>query len=302
MEGGESAEAPPAATAEEMQQAEMEALAGLIGMVVGLIVSLILLYKLIVWIYRLVVPKKSAAHLPSADPVGAAATAPANVAAKANSKTPNQCNVVSVSRGQRKLWRFGISGKGRSNLMQEFTELPEENLPVKVVGKGWGDLLNPRLNIAWLASDKVFLRVADFPVCDHEELLSMIELQLDQLSPLPVTQIVWTYEALPSVDGEMQTIVLAIASRAKWNATWGSWNRRATWRTDLNCRNCISSFPLTSRMTVSGSCPGPMRMPTRCSSPGGMAGRLRILRSQTSREGTMGRRIGRPVGAGRLGG
>ena len=215
MEGGESAEAPPAATAEEMQQAEMEALAGLIGMVVGLIVSLILLYKLIVWIYRLVVPKKSAAHLPSADPVGAAATAPANVAAKANSKTPNQCNVVSVSRGQRKLWRFGISGKGRSNLMQEFTELPEENLPVKVVGKGWGDLLNPRLNIAWLASDKVFLRVADFPVCDHEELLSMIELQLDQLSPLPVTQIVWTYEALPSVDGEMQTIVLAIASRGE---------------------------------------------------------------------------------------
>lgn len=130
-------------------------------------------------------------------------------------KAPSQCNVVSVSRGQRKLWRFGISGKGRSNLTQEFTELPEENLPVKVVGKSWGDLWNPKLNIAWLASDKVFLRVADFPVCDHEELLSMVELQLDQLSPLPVTQIAWTMEALPSVDGEMQTVVLAIAARGE---------------------------------------------------------------------------------------
>ena len=172
--------------------------------VVGLAVVISLLMKL----FRPRKPLSSSIPDMSGDP-----GAPAVVAKGA--KTPAHCNVVSVMPGQRKLWRFAAAGRGRMNLTQEYTELPEENMPAKVVGKGWGDLFNPRLNIAWLPSDKVFLRVAEFPGGDADELRSMVELQLEKLSPLPLTQIVWTIQTLPegSASDGMVPVVLIIASR-----------------------------------------------------------------------------------------
>lgn len=132
------------------------------------------------------------------------------------SSRPNHCNVVSVSPGRRKLWRFNVTGKGKTTLVQEYTELPEENLPAKAVAKGWSDLRKPRLNIAWLPSERVFLRVVDFPVSEPDELRTMIELQLEKLSPLPISQTIWTFEPLPPAtdgDGAMQPVLLVIASR-----------------------------------------------------------------------------------------
>jgi hypothetical protein len=131
-------------------------------------------------------------------------------------RRPNHCNVVAVAPGRRKLWRFNISGKGKTTLVQEFTELPEENMPAKVVGKGWADLRRPRLNLAWLPSDRVFLRVVEFPVAEPDELRTMIELQLEKLSPLPLSQTIWTFEPLPAAtggDGAMQPVLLIIAAR-----------------------------------------------------------------------------------------
>jgi hypothetical protein len=192
----------------------MELIAGRLGTVMGLIVSLIILFKLFAWIYRLIVPKKPTAAQVPVEPAAASGAMPSPVAK--NAKRPNQCNVVSVRAGQRKLWRFAISGRGKASLTQEFTELPEENLPAKVVGKSWGDLWNPKLNVAWLPSDKVFLRVAEFPASNPEELLSMVELQLEKLSPLPLSQIAWAIEPLPVPAaglGTMLPVVLIIASR-----------------------------------------------------------------------------------------
>lgn len=131
-------------------------------------------------------------------------------------KRPAHCNVVSVAPGRRKLWRFNVSARGKATLAQEFTELPEENMPAKVVVKGWGDLWQPRLNIAWLSSDRVFLRVVEFPASEPEELRTMIELQMEKLSPLPLSQTVWSMELLPKAadgDGAMQPVLLIIAAR-----------------------------------------------------------------------------------------
>jgi hypothetical protein len=128
---------------------------------------------------------------------------------------PNQCNIVQQGKGQRKLWRYAVTSRGKATLNHELTQLPDETLPGKLVGKGWGDLWKPKLNVAWLPAGKVFMRVAEFPQCDDEELMSMAELQLEKLSPLPVTQIVWSIEPLPvgeSADGMIQ-VILIIASR-----------------------------------------------------------------------------------------
>ncbi|MBG86903.1 MAG: hypothetical protein CMO80_08395 [Verrucomicrobiales bacterium] len=129
-------------------------------------------------------------------------------------KKPSQCNVVQQSEGQRKLWRYAVNGRGKTTLNHELTQLPDEQLPDKLVGKSWGDIWHPKLNVAWLPSGKVFLRVAEFPYCEPDELKQMAELQLEKLSPLPVTQIVWSMEQLEGEgNSDMSQVILVIASR-----------------------------------------------------------------------------------------
>src|SRR6267154_1409721 len=44
--------------------------------------------------------------------------------------------------------------------------------------------------------------------------LSMVELQLEKLSPVPVTQIVWTLQILPQAPAEnIQTVIVVIVER-----------------------------------------------------------------------------------------
>ena len=68
--------------------------------------------------------------------------------------------------------------------------------------------------MAWLPSDHVFLRVAQFPLSDFNETLSMVELQLEKLSPIPVAQIVWSVDVLPHPTGNMQTVIVLIVARS----------------------------------------------------------------------------------------
>ena len=42
----------------------------------------------------------------------------------------------------------------------------------------------------------------------------MVELQLEKLSPLPVNQVVWSFELVPQSAGELQTVVVIIAERS----------------------------------------------------------------------------------------
>ena len=74
----------------------------------------------------------------------------------------------------------------------------------QIVAKDWRSLWQRKLNIAWLPPEKVFLRVAQFPASDFDETLAMVELQLEKLSPMPVTQIVWTIHLLPHAEGNLQ--------------------------------------------------------------------------------------------------
>ncbi len=129
---------------------------------------------------------------------------------------PNICNVLELAADRRRLWHFDVSGDGTAELDEEFAGLPGDALPAQHVGKDWRALFTSRLNLAWLPAGSVFLRVAQFPKCDRAELLSMVELALEKISPLPVAQIVWTVEPVPTrstLPSEMQTVIVLIAAR-----------------------------------------------------------------------------------------
>jgi hypothetical protein len=133
----------------------------------------------------------------------------------------NSCNILHVAPDAKRLWQFDAKGKGFA-LAREQRVPHAETLPAKWVARSWGSLLHPRLNIAWLPLESVFLRVAELPAANADETFSMVELQLEKLSPIPVTQIVWTmhvlgtHQSAPKADGtveSLQTVIVVIASR-----------------------------------------------------------------------------------------
>src|SRR6266699_1913185 len=116
----------------------------------------------------------------------------------------HSCNVLQVSAEARQIWQFDARN-GAFVLNRQQTSFAGEPLPARLVAKDWRTLWQPRLNIAWLSPEQVFLRVAQFPASDFNETLAMVELQLEKLSPMPVAQIVWSIQTLPQAQGGLQT-------------------------------------------------------------------------------------------------
>jgi hypothetical protein len=174
--------------------------------------------------------KKVAAHFdspgepaPDPSPVRVPTSAPA--ARLQSGKRWGSCNVLLPGAQIRHLWQFNTGGN-KFNLLKSESKLPSEPLPEKLVGKDWNTVFQPRLNIAWLPAEKVFLRVVQLPKADAGETQSMIELQLEKISPLPVNQVVWSYEVFPYIArggatdhlnphaaGEQQTVVVIMVAR-----------------------------------------------------------------------------------------
>jgi len=119
------------------------------------------------------------------------------------------CNVFQVDRGARHLWQFS----SKFAIQKEEAKLANESLSPKLYDKDWQTLFNPRLNVAWLPPEKVFLRALQLPKADFAETQSMVDLQLEKISPLPVAQIVWSFEVLPHSAGDMQTVVVIVVAR-----------------------------------------------------------------------------------------
>jgi hypothetical protein len=134
----------------------------------------------------------------------------------------NSCNVLQLAPDAKRLWQFDAKGGGFA-LAREQRVPHAEALPGKFVAKNWSSLWSPKLNVAWLPAENVFLRVVELPASNFEETLAMVELQLEKLSPLPVTQIVWTMHILgthtapPKGDAtpeQLQSVVVVIAARS----------------------------------------------------------------------------------------
>ena len=123
------------------------------------------------------------------------------------------CNVLQSGEFGRQLWHFGARG-GTFALGREHKSQGGELLPASLVARDWRTLLQRKLNIAWLPPEHVFLRVAHLPVSDFNETVAMVELQLEKLSPMPVTQIVWSLQILPQTRENEQTVIVIIAGRS----------------------------------------------------------------------------------------
>jgi hypothetical protein len=143
----------------------------------------------------------------------------------------HSANVLQTTPGGRQLWRFNANGAGFVFAEEQKLGI-NEPIPADLVAKDWRTLLRSKLNVAWLPAEKVFLRAVQLPSSDLNEIRSMVELQIEKLSPLPVTQIVWSIQVLPNTakapapvapaEGEsaevapvpLQTVIVVIAARS----------------------------------------------------------------------------------------
>jgi hypothetical protein len=126
----------------------------------------------------------------------------------------NSCNVLQTAPDANRLWQFDAKGGGFV-LNRESSSAPGQLLPPKAVAKSWVSLWQPKLNVAWLPLENVFLRVIELPRSTFDETLAMVEFQLEKLSPIPVTQIVWTLHVLPQTAAEnLQTVIVVIVERS----------------------------------------------------------------------------------------
>ena len=126
----------------------------------------------------------------------------------------SSCNLLEPATEGSRLFQFSVSSK-KVKLSGDLRVAEGEDPPAKAVGKDWSDLLSRKLNIATLPPEKVFLRVVELPECEPDELLPMVEFQIEDLSPLPMAQAVWSAEAVPGSTGTEgnQTVLVMIAER-----------------------------------------------------------------------------------------
>ena len=125
----------------------------------------------------------------------------------------HSANVLDFGAHSRRLWQFSIGGK-KFETTRDQTLAPTEAPAEHLVSKSWSEIWKPKLNVAWLPADKVFLRVVHLPSSDFAEALSMVELQLEKFSPMPVAQIVWSVEVLPKrPEDTLQTAIIIIVPR-----------------------------------------------------------------------------------------
>ena len=133
----------------------------------------------------------------------------------------NSCNILHVAPDAKRVWQFDAKGGGFA-LNREQRVPHTDKLPAKGIAKQWSSLWQPKLNIAWLPAETVFLRVVELPASNFEETLAMVELQLEKFSPLPVTQIVWTMHVIgthtapakgDSAPESLQTVIVVVVER-----------------------------------------------------------------------------------------
>lgn len=128
----------------------------------------------------------------------------------------NSANVLQTNAGGRRLWNLSANGDHFA-VQSETILLQNEPCPPLLVAKDWQTLFRQKLNVAWLPPDKVFFRAVHLPSSDPAEIASMVELQLEKVSPLPITQIVWSIYLLPrpaDKSDALQTVLVVIAARS----------------------------------------------------------------------------------------
>lgn len=192
------------------RQIQIRIFAKLVGGLVGLIIWTCLA----VWLFWRASKRREKQMEAVAASVGKAETA-----AIATQKAPkcskgkhwNTCNVLQTGIEAHQVWQF--NARNNFVLDRDETTPADEPLPAHLVNKSWGSIWQPKLNVAYLPPESVFLRVVHLPKSSFDETLSMVELQLEKLSPIPVTQVVWSMHVLPQGTENLQTMIVTLVER-----------------------------------------------------------------------------------------
>ena len=70
----------------------------------------------------------------------------------------NSCNILQTAPDANHLWQFDAKSGA---LNRESSSAPGQPLPAKHVAKSWASLWQPKLNVAWLPPENIFLRVIE---------------------------------------------------------------------------------------------------------------------------------------------
>jgi hypothetical protein len=87
-------------------------------------------------------------------------------------------------------------------------------VPAKVGARDWQLLLKPRLDVAWMSGEDVCLRLIELPTSDPAEVSSMVDIQLEKISPLPPSQVVAGFEVLGALPSGGVSVLVVIAPRS----------------------------------------------------------------------------------------
>lgn len=132
----------------------------------------------------------------------------------------HSCHVLQWVQPTPRLWQFTVSND-QITLAEQKELTDDSSRSLRSLQRGWKDLWRPRLNVAWLPADHVYLRVVHLPKGEPDELQPMLELQLEKLSPAPINQIVWTYQPVVHPEPEQQSAIVIIAERNSVEAYLG---------------------------------------------------------------------------------
>ena len=129
---------------------------------------------------------------------------------------PSACNLVDCSTGRQQFWRFSKGGN-QMKLVDVRDTAIDQPVQAKHLARDTSQMWRPHCqNDAWIPAENVYFRVVHLPHCSDKELPGMVELQLEKISPLPLSQAVWTFEIVPIYrpDRNQRTVLVMIAERA----------------------------------------------------------------------------------------
>ncbi len=151
------------------------------GMFAGKLVGQILLLLFGIWLVRKAGGKNNGepetTDVPPAPPTKTEVTTTSNFPASTRNRRWHSSNLLQAAPDANRLWQFDAKSGA---LNRESSSVAGQPVPARHVAKSWQSLWQPKLNIAWLPPENVFLRVIELPKSSMGETLSMVELQLEK--------------------------------------------------------------------------------------------------------------------------
>ena len=123
-----------------------------------------------------------------------------------SSKTHRKCTLLHLTPNGWHAWLFECGP--RTRCVASTKGDPEKPLPKSFQKRALS--FQPHEIIAWLPPERAFVRVLELPPCEPHEIPSMIELQLESLSPVPIAEIQWSWTELPSPNTEGRRILVLL--------------------------------------------------------------------------------------------